>query len=384
MIQWLAYGSAAFLLAVLITSTVFLVRGRKHKHRQKRNERLVKSILIPLSVPIKHEECSRPHDVPIPSPAYKRLHMKTFFRATDIMLERREPCLFYALRKNIYKLDENDYRAQFQQGVLEGGGNLGFSGAAFFFTPNGKKFIIKSLPNEFEWVFFYSDLLTKYCDYMTVNQDSLLCRITDALFNFDLRFWNLLRLGTASHFLVMQNMLAGFDEEKGCQQWDLKPRDYLRADLLVPLSGEESERLLFKKGGLKLTQTQCDNLMSVLSRDTMFLAERKVVDYSLLIGRYPLEMGVQLEEPSNFRGGVISADGKYVYRIGIIDFFFSHKTAPSIVQNAGDIIPGDLEFTFTDAPQSYRKNFLEMARDYVSIQEPAPIAKVLEDVLATC
>jgi len=40
----------------------------------------------------------------------------------------------------------------------------------------------------------------------------------------------------------MQNLLEGFDESKGCRQWDLKPQDYIRADLLVPKSEEEKER----------------------------------------------------------------------------------------------------------------------------------------------
>eukprot|EP00456_Euglypha_rotunda_P092948 TRINITY_DN9801_c0_g1_i6.p1 TRINITY_DN9801_c0_g1~~TRINITY_DN9801_c0_g1_i6.p1 ORF type:complete len:188 (+),score=20.98 TRINITY_DN9801_c0_g1_i6:47-565(+) len=171
---------------------------------------------------------------------------------------------------------------------------------------------------------------------MIQNHDSLLSLLTDALFNFDLRFWNYLRLGTASHFLVMQNLLEGFDGEKGCQQWDLKPKDYLRADLLVPKSEEEREKLLFKKDGIKLTREYADKLVENLAKDSEFLAQRKVVDYSLLLGRFPRDLGIKLDEPQNFRTGVVSADGKYIYRIGLIDFFFSHKEVPIIIQNAGD------------------------------------------------
>ncbi len=379
-----AYLSVAFVAAVLITSAVFTLRGRKHKHREKRNARLIESILKPLAVPLKQSELTSARDGPIPEPSYKRFKINTFFRATGILLDRREKALFYGLRRNAFNLDEKDYTAQFQQGKLDGGGNLGFSGAAFFFTPGEKKYIVKSLPNEFEWKFFYNSLLVPYCEYMLAHKDTMLTRITDALFNFDLRFWNWLRLGTASHFLVMQNMLDGFDEEKGCRQWDLKPTEYLRADLLIPLSGEENEKLLFKKGGISFTQEQHDKFMEILARDTKFLADKKVVDYSLLLGRYPLEVGVALGEEKTFPGGVVSADGKYIYKIGIIDFFFSHKTAPAVVKNAGDIIPGDLEFTFTDAPSSYRKNFLEMAKDYIKIEEPSEMTKTLENALATC
>jgi hypothetical protein len=204
--------------------------------------------------------------------------------------------------------------------------------------------------------------------HSSINKDSLLSRITDALFNFDYRFWNWVRLGTASHFLVMENMLQGFDEHKGCREWDLKPKDYLRADLLMPMSESETERLLFKKNGLKLTQQQFDDLMVILERDTKFLAEKKIVDYSLLLGEFPVESHAKLDQPANFRTGVLSADGTKIYRMGIIDFFFSHKTAPTLIQNAGDLIPGDTEFTFTDKPSSYRKKFLEMVREYVLVQ----------------
>lgn len=382
--MWLEYVVAIIALLISIAGLAFLGMGREH-HREKRTKRLIHSILTPMSKPVPYSSLE-PHDPPIPSPAYKRFRLNTFFRATGILLERREEGLFCAVRKAVFDINEEEYRAQFQKGTLDRGGNLGFSGAAFFFTPAGKKFIIKSLPNEFEWKFFYEDLLIAYCSYMLKNKSSLLSHITDALFNFDYRFWNWVRLGTASHFLVMENMLEGFDEKKGCRQWDLKPKDYLRADLLLPMSDEESERLLYKKGGLKLTRQQFTALMSLLENDTKFLADKKVVDYSLLLGEFPLEFANSMEQPNSFRTGIKSADGKKIYRLGIIDFFFSHKTAPTVIQNAGDIIPGDTEFTFTDKPSRYRLKFLDMVKEYVSVveenqphgDESAPRASVSE------
>jgi len=282
---------------------------------------------------------------------------------------KKRNCLFYELRTKTWKIDEKEYEKTFQHGRLEGGGNLGFSGAAFFFTPNGKHYIVKSLPNEFEWAFFYDHLLVDYCKYMSSNHDSMLCRITDALFNLDLRFWNWLRLGTASHFLVMQNNLPDLDEDKGCKSYDLKPQDYLRADLIMPMSSEEEESMLFKKKGLKLSKENFDKLLNVLSRDTKFLSEKKVVDYSLLLGIYPIDVVGKVKEPQNFFSGVVSSDGKHVYKISLIDYFFSHLLAPTVVANIADIIPGDQEFTFTDKPSHYRKMFLEMVQDYVDVTD---------------
>eukprot|EP00456_Euglypha_rotunda_P092945 TRINITY_DN9801_c0_g1_i1.p1 TRINITY_DN9801_c0_g1~~TRINITY_DN9801_c0_g1_i1.p1 ORF type:complete len:103 (+),score=13.58 TRINITY_DN9801_c0_g1_i1:49-357(+) len=82
--QWL-YLSIAIVLPILIASTIYLVRqkGRKHRHRQKRNRRLINSILIPLSVPAKddHKECTKSHDGHAPpTPAYKRFYLNTFFK----------------------------------------------------------------------------------------------------------------------------------------------------------------------------------------------------------------------------------------------------------------------------------------------------------------
>jgi hypothetical protein len=376
---WLPYFVALIVLVFSATKFTFYIRGQSH--REKRTQNLIKSILTPMAKPVPFASLE-PRDGPIPSPAYKRLNLKTFFKATGILLERREEGLFCALRKEVFDIAEDDYRAQFRYGTLSPGGNLGFSGAAFFFTPNGKKYVVKSLPNEFEWKFFYSEFLISYCKYMLQHKDSLLSRITDALFNFDYRFWNLVRLGTASHFLVMPNMLQGFDAEKGCRQWDLKPKDYLRADLLMPMSAEDSEKLLFKRGGLILTHRQYEELKGILERDTKFLAERKVVDYSLLLGEFPVAMGLPIDNPPNFRTGVISADGKSIYRLGIIDFFFSHKTAPTVIQNAGDLIPGETEFTFSDSPASYRQNFLKMVDEYVVTKYESQSSRSVNQILA--
>ncbi|KAL0485694.1 phosphatidylinositol 4-phosphate 5-kinase Pip5k1b [Acrasis kona] len=361
------------ILTCLGLSTTLVVRGiqGKHHHRKKRNQRLVDSILKPFSRTLtdREKDPSRPREAPVPIPSYKRFNWKTFLRATGVRLSRREVGLFYQLRQKVWNINEDEYVKCFKQDKLEGGGNLGFSGAAFFFTPNGKRFIVKSLPNEFEWKFFYDDLLVSYFSYMSENRDSLLCRITDALFNLDLRFWNWIRLGTASNFLVMQNNLPDFNEDKGCKSYDLKPQDYLRADLMVPMSSEQEETMLFHKKGIKLSRQNYDNLITVLTRDCKFLSDKKVVDYSLLLGIYPIECVDKLEQPQNFFSGVISSDGKFVYRISIIDYFFSHKTAPTIIANVADVIPGDQEFTFTDKPSSYRQKFLDMVKEYIDVTD---------------
>ncbi|KAL0477642.1 PIP5K1B [Acrasis kona] len=346
---------------------------RPREHRKNRNERLVEAVLKPMSKPVKTNYPEIKHDNGVPKPL-QRINYRTILSASHVApLKLREADLFYTLRKDIFDLKEEEYKKNFQQGKLEGGGNLGFSGAAFFFTPGNKKFIVKSLPNSFEWHFFYETLLTAYGHYVREVKDTLLARITDSLCNFDVRVWVWLRLGVPGHFIVMQNLLEGFDKEKGWEQWDLKPKDYLRADLILPKSAEEEERLLFKKDGIKLSKKNYDLLADLCFRDTAFLAAKGVVDYSLLLGRFPNDGSMKLDEPQNFFTGVVSSDKKYVYRISIIDFFFSHRTVPLLIKNASQIVhpvKPDAEFTFTDKPKHYAEKFMQMLEEYCKIEGP--------------
>jgi hypothetical protein len=199
---------------------------------------------------------------------------------------------------------------------------------------------------------------------MEQNPKSLIARTTDALYNYDLRLFNITHSGTAYNFLVMPNLLIGFDPDKGCKQWDLKPRNYVRADLIF----KKAEKLLFHAGGLKLCQKYADELFEQIRQDTEWLASYKIVDYSLLLGIFPREnYPEQLPEPQNFRTGVLSGCRKYIIKLSIIDYLFSHENAPKSITNASKFLPKNQQFTFTDDARNYAYQFCLMIKDYVQI-----------------
>lgn len=74
---------------------------------------------------------------------------------------------------------------------------------------------------------------------------------------------------------------------------------------------------------IHLTAKQKKELWEYLERDTAFLEEIATIDYSLLLGRYPVEKNGKPPKPEHWITGVTSADGKYVYRACIVDFLVS-------------------------------------------------------------
>lgn len=109
----------------------------------------------------------------------------------------------------------------------------------------------------------------------------------------------------------------------------------------------------------------------LVEHDTAFLAKMETIDYSMLLGRYPIEMFHDKPDPSKHRDplvlpkkddfvqGVISADGKWVYKMCILDFLWNvQQLHPKIIKAAGAPFP---EQTVTTEPYRYRQEFLKYA-----------------------
>lgn len=85
--------------------------------------------------------------------------------------------------------------------------------------------------------------------------------------------------------------------------------------------------------------------------------EMQTIDYSLLLGRYPVEMFGEISQPESYMTGVRSGDGKWVYRMCIVDFLWNVKQLhPKVIQVAGAALP---EQTVTTQPHRYRDEFLK-------------------------
>ncbi|KAK8166372.1 hypothetical protein IWX90DRAFT_211239 [Phyllosticta citrichinensis] len=311
-----------------------------------------------------------------------------FFSFLQLLLIRFRPRVFDHLRKDVWKLDEDEYRESFRSADKSGGalkpvGDLGYSGSTFFTTPN-TKFLIKSLPRAFEYEFFMEDLWDKYVEHMTNSPNSLLVRITDFLEAIGpaIGSW----IGTApAHHVVMENVLYGKETDEQQDKWetyDLKPPSYfyperdIAGGRLAPDSVKE--RLVDHfPDKMRLSPHDHAELIKLLEADTALLRSANAVDYSLFLVRYPAEPTREVSSPAanerSWRSGVLSRDGKWVYRAVVLDFFWAkHKTQPKLMTKlirSFNFFAHKGPMSITTTPDEYRGRFLEMVQGYIEASE---------------
>jgi len=223
---------------------------------------------------------------------------------------------------------------------------------------------------------------------MEAHPSSLLVRITDFLRSSYTTLGGL--IGTApTHHIVMENILYGKESDDRSEEWetyDLKPPDYFYPERDIPgvrdvVPDSVQDRLVDKfPDKLRLTRDQRDELLDILDKDTKMLEEANAVDYSLFLVRYPSPSpNTHREIPSlpsrstPFRTGMTSADGKWVYRMVLLDFFWAkHKLqakAMTGLVDAFNIIGGKGPMSITTSPDEYRRRFLGMVKDYTRVEE---------------
>lgn len=253
-----------------------------------------------------------------------------------------------------------------------------------FFKTANSKFLIKSLPRRSEHSFFKEDFLRPYYDYTKSHPDSLLVRITDFLGTaYPTTIGTLCRC-TPSHHVIMENVLCDQDDDArgGPDKWetyDLKPVDYFypERDLLPePLTSEETMAHLFDEfpDKIRITKQQYAELRATIERDTEFLKSVNTVDYSLFLVRFPahLRPRTPTDRKSEWREGAVSTDGKWKYRVVLLDFFWAkHKLqaqAMTGVVQTFNMIGRTGPMSITTTAEEYREKFLEMVAGYVDIQ----------------
>lgn len=335
------------------------------------------------------------------------------------------PELFRALR-GTWEIKEADYRASFgaettdddpsskkqrkknrKNDVLLTMGDMGYSGSTFFRTSDSA-YLVKSVPRHFEHDFFKNELLLPYADHMQQNPSSLLVRITDMLGRTHKSIGELLGLAP-SHHIVMENILYGQDHkpENGpkpkWESWDLKPTSYFYPERDVAggvLTSEATKSRLADEFNdkIRLTKAQATKFQEILEKDTQLLADYNAVDYSLFLVRIsaadasdanaqpPLESGEQSNipippaqppfsppNPPSWRTGVLSSDGKEVYRAAILDFFWAkhslHAKVMTGLVKGYNLIDEQGPMSITAESTEYRGRFLEMCKEFIEIEE---------------
>lgn len=234
---------------------------------------------------------------------------------------------------------------------------------------------------------------------MTTHPSSLLVRITDLLYVQGINLSRLLGL-SATHLVIMENLLHGKENEKNENakaQWstyDLKPENYFFPERDIAggsLTSESVKNKLVDQMPSRLrVSTQMEyQIFDILNADTEFLANSNVVDYSLFLVRFPAPgqlstsrstteftasddtpLAVRVNDGETWRDGVTSIDGKWIYRIIIIDFFWSrHKLQSKMLSGlvkTFNIYAKKGPMSITTDPIEYRKRFMSMVHKLIS------------------
>jgi phage pi2 protein 07 len=216
---------------------------------------------------------------------------------------------------------------------------------------------------------------------MSLHPDSFLVRITDFLAAKYPTLGTILKL-VPTHHIIMENVLCDRQEEREADRWetyDLKPIDYFypERDLVPePLRSEETMQRLFDvfEDKIRITKEQHDELKRTIERDTAFLQSVNTVDYSLFLVRYPAHLtpGNTNARTSEWRAGAPSTDGKWKYRVVLLDFFWAkhklHAQALTGVVQTFNVIGRKGPMSITTTAEEYRQKFLQMVDGMVEIQ----------------
>ncbi|KAI5369804.1 Putative phosphatidylinositol-4-phosphate 5-kinase, core [Septoria linicola] len=301
--------------------------------------------------------------------------------------------LFKVLRET-WQINEHEYRASFgvdeaSRRRLKAMGDMGFSGSTFFATQD-QQYIVKSIPRHFEHSFFKNDLMVPYVDYMQQNPNSLLTRITNFLECYQSSVGTLLGLAP-THHIVMENLLYG--KEENWEDWDLKPQSYFYPERDIADGALTSEATKNKLADdfddkIVLTLDQAEDLKAQLQKDTKSLMDCNCVDYSLMLVRIPVATAPTNEDlpakgktplvppgPPSWRVSVKSADGKWIYRAALLDFFWSkhkvHAKAMTALISAYNVVDKQGHMSVTTDSTEYRNRFLSMVADFIEVHEAA-------------
>ncbi|KAI1653475.1 SAICAR synthase-like protein [Daldinia decipiens] len=318
--------------------------------------------------------------------------------------------LFKPLR-SVWIINEDSYKASFSakkqidkknKAVLIPMGDMGYSGSTFFCTNDGA-YLVKSVPRHFEHYFFKNEMLIPYADHMRVNRSSLLVRITNFLESTHKTIGTLLGLAP-SHHIVMENILYGQDQgpKSKWESSDLKPTSYFFPERDIAGGALASQATKSKLADefndkIRLSEAQATEFQRQIENDTLLLANCNAVDYSLFLVRISAldaptvesEPLIELEEagdepipsvqlpftppnPPSWRTGVVSSDGREIYRASILDFFWAkhtiHAKAMTTLIRGYNLIDDQGPMSITTDSEEYRNRFLDMCKGLVEVQ----------------
>lgn len=220
---------------------------------------------------------------------------------------------------------------------------------------------------------------------MQEHTDSLLVHITD-LVGITSPVLGTIVGYMPSHHVIMENVMG--DSEKSAEPglwetYDLKPIDYFypERDLMPqPLTSRAVPSRLcdYFKDKVRVTKSQFQKLRKRIEQDTDFLKSGDTVDYSLFLIRYPAHIlpTDSTDAMSEWRCGVTSTDGKWKYRVVLLDFFWAkHKLPAQALTGAVhtfNVVGHKVHMSITTTAHKYREKFLQMVDGLVELSDDQP------------
>jgi hypothetical protein len=212
----------------------------------------------------------------------------------------------------------------------------GKTGASFFRTRD-KRFLVKTISNA-EMTFLMA-FLPHYFAYMLAEPESYLVHIL-AAFTITVESE---QVNYSHRCILMENLAAGFDD---FETYDLKgsARNRWLESATVKLDLNYRRSRIEQR--VVLTAPMKDSLMKQIARDSLFLAQHRVMDYSML--------------------AIVAGAAKAV-RLGIVDFcrpYTIDKALESMVKKTPLYRDHSLGDPSVISPAEYQRRFVDAMRDY--------------------
>lgn len=184
----------------------------------------------------------------------------------------------------------------------------------------------------------------------------------------------------------MENILYGKQENKGWETYDLKPMTYFYPERDIAdgafVSEATLERLVDRfEDVLRVSDSARTELLQTLQADTQLLATANAVDYSLFLVRYPPSSAppsippnalpeASPSVPPAWRLGIPSSDGKWIYRLVVLDFFWAKhklqaKLMTALIGTFNFLTCRRTPMSITTDAVEYRERFLRMVEGIV-------------------
>lgn len=186
----------------------------------------------------------------------------------------------------------------------------------------------------------------------------------------------------------MENLLYGKKDD--WESYDLKPMSYFYPERDLAGGALASEATKSKladnfKEKIVLTLDVAEAFKAELEKDTRLLSDCNAVDYSLFLVRISKtetsnpfadrdvnDTPLAPPDSPSWKSGIPSADGRWIYRAAILDFFWAkhtlHAKAMTGLINTYNVIDRQGPMSVTTSSPEYRERFLNMCSDIVEVQ----------------